>query len=99
MEKNLNTSQLVKTYGKPRHTQALSRNSLWNDNLADKFDKCMGIEDDHQTTFMSPESTSSVSMKKNNHTEYGIATNTISGWSKHLQSTLTGHKSISKHKR
>ncbi|XP_015372211.1 PREDICTED: uncharacterized protein LOC107167591 [Diuraphis noxia] len=94
MDQTSNTSRLVKTYGKPRRTQLIGQNSLWNDDLNDDFDKCLGIEDVPQTTFVSPEPSGSVTMykpkkkKKNEnqkHSDFG-------GWSMHLHSTLDGHR-------
>lgn len=97
MSHSSNTSQFVKTYGKPRRTQRLGQDSLWHDNLTDDFDKFLGIEDVQQTTFISPEPVGPVKMY--NHTKNKKTMNTFGGWSQNLQSTLTGHKSMSKQKR
>ncbi|XP_026806781.1 uncharacterized protein LOC113549599 isoform X1 [Rhopalosiphum maidis] len=94
MAQELNTSKFVKTYGKPRRTQLIGHNSLWNDDLNDDFDKCLGIEDVPQTTFISPEPVGSVSMymsakhKKKDENQK----NSISGWSMQLHCTLDSHK-------
>ncbi|XP_025193755.1 protein PF14_0175 [Melanaphis sacchari] len=94
MAQGLNTSKFVKTYGKPRRTQLLGQTSLWNDDLNDDFDKCLGIEDVPQTTFISPEPNGSVSMyipakhKKKDENQK----NYISGWSMQLHCTLDSHK-------
>jgi len=91
MSYNSNTSQFVKTYGKPRRIQGLGHDSLWHDDLADSFDKCLGIDDVQQTTFISPESVSSVTMYKSaKHKNVKNKTKNISGWSMH--STLGDHK-------
>ncbi|XP_050056674.1 uncharacterized protein LOC114130137 isoform X2 [Aphis gossypii] len=93
MDQGLNNSKFVKTYGKPRRTQLIGQNSLWNDD----FDKCLGIEDIPQTTFISPESVSTVSIympsehKKKNEKKK----NSISGWSMKLHCTLDSHKNNS----
>jgi len=93
MDQGLNSSKFVKTYGKPRRTQLIGQNSLWNDD----FDKCLGIEDIPQTTFISPESVGTVSMympsehKKKDEKKK----NSISGWSMKLHCTLDGHKNNS----
>lgn len=55
MAYNSDTTQFVKTYGKPRRTQRLGQDSLWVNDLVDEFDKCLGIEDDQKITFISPE--------------------------------------------
>lgn len=95
MAHNSNTSQFVKTYGKPRHTQRLVQDSLWHENVTDDFDKCLGIEDVQKTTFISPEPAGSITMY--NYTKHKTKTknemNTIGRWSMYLQSTLNGHKS------
>jgi len=93
MSNSSNTSQFVKTYGKPRRTQGLGHDSLWHDDLVDSFDKCFGIDDVPQTTFISPESVGSVTMYKS--AKYKTVDNkmkTISGWSMRLHSTLSDHK-------
>lgn len=94
---NSNTSHIVKTYGKPRRTQLLGNDSVWHNNLTDDFDKCFGIEDVQQTTFISPEPTSSVTMyksvkhkKKNENTM-----NSINKWSMQSHSSLKSHKNYS----
>ncbi|XP_050419589.1 uncharacterized protein LOC126832737 [Adelges cooleyi] len=91
MASNSNTSQFgfVKTYGKPRRTQLLSQTALWHDDLADDFDKCLGIQDAQQTTFISPEPMGSVTMykPKKHQKENRDKMKTINGWSMRLQST------------
>lgn len=95
MEHNSDTSQFVKTYGKPRLTQGVS--SLWRDNLADDFDKCLGIEDVQHTTFISPEPVGSITMynpvKHKKKVENQMKT--TNGWSTKLHSTLDGYKTNS----
>lgn len=96
------TSQFVKTYGKPRRTQKLGTVTIWHDDLTDDFDKCLGIEDLQQTTFMSPEKNSSFTMYKpvTNKKNVENKTKTIEGWSMRLQSTLSGPKdNLNTHKR
>jgi len=94
MAQGSNISKFVKTYGKPRRTQLLGQNSLWNDDLNDDFDKCLGIEDVPQTTFISPEPSGSVTMYKphKHKKKYEDQKHSIGGWSMHLHSTLDGHK-------
>lgn len=101
MAYNLNTSQFVKTYGKPRRTQGAGHDSLWYDSLADDFDKCMGIEDSKITTFISPEAIGSISKHQSpKHKKTKNKTKTIGGWSLHLHSILTDNNSNStKYKR
>jgi len=83
----------VKTYGKPRRTQGLGHESLWHDDLVDRFDKCLGIEDVQQTTFISPEPVGSVSVyKPTKDMKVENKMKTVSGWSMQLHSTLSGHK-------
>lgn len=97
MAYNSNTSQIVRTYGKPRRTQLLGQDSLWHNDLTDDFDKCFGIEDVQQTTFISPEPTGSVTMfkpvkhKKKNENN----TNSMSKWSMQLHSSLNRHNNYS----
>lgn len=94
MEYNSNTSQIVKTYGKPRRTQLLGQNSVWHNDLTDDFDKCFGVEDVQQTTFISPEPTASVSMfkhqkhKKKNENRMS----SISKWSMKSHSSSNSNK-------
>lgn len=93
MSSNSNTSQFVKTYGKPRRIQGLGHESLWHNDLTDNFDKCLGIEDVQQTTFISPEPVRSVSLykpAKNKKVENKMKT--VNGWSVQLHSTLSGRK-------
>lgn len=94
MAQGSNTSKFVKTYGKPRRTQLLGRNSLWNDDLNDEFDKCLGIEDVPQTTFISPEPSGSVTMYKpdKHKKKYENQKHSVGGWSMQLHSTLDGHR-------
>lgn len=95
MTNNPNTSQFVKTYGKPRLTQKLTQDSLWHDNFADDFDKVLGIEDVHQTTFISPESASFRTVYKPDNKKFKKKINkmnTIDGYSMNFQSSLTGSK-------
>lgn len=96
MAHSSDTSQFVKTYGKPRLTQRLS-SSLWHDNLADDFDKCLGIEDVQHTTFISPESTGSITMYNpvNRKKKIENQMKTINGRSTKLHSTLDSYKSNS----
>ncbi|KAL4113584.1 hypothetical protein QTP88_017190 [Uroleucon formosanum] len=90
MDQESNTSKFVKTYGKPRRTQLIGQNSLWNDD----FDKCLGFEDIPQTTFISPEPSGSVTMYKpdKHKKKYEDQKHSIGGWSMHLHSTLDGHR-------
>ncbi|XP_060877718.1 uncharacterized protein LOC132950329 isoform X2 [Metopolophium dirhodum] len=94
MAQGSNTSKFVKTYGKPRRTQLLGQNSLWNDDLNDDFDKCLGIEDVPQTTFISPEPSCSVTMYKpdKHKKKKEDQKHSIGGWSMQLHSTLDGHR-------
>lgn len=94
MSLNSNNSLFVKTYGKPRHTQRLGNDSLWHNNMIDDFDRCLGIEDVKQTTFISPESVSSVSRHKSVKDKKNIdnLTKTTNSWSMRLHSTLNGNK-------
>lgn len=94
MAEGSNTSKFVKTYGKPRRTQLLGQNSLWNDDLNDDFDKCLGIEDVPQSTFISPEPSGSVTMfKPSKHKKKDESQkHSIGGWSMQLHSTLDGHR-------
>eukprot|EP00102_Acyrthosiphon_pisum_P021946 XP_016659156.1 PREDICTED: uncharacterized protein LOC100159679 isoform X2 [Acyrthosiphon pisum] len=94
MAQGSNTSKFVKTYGKPRRTQLLGQNSLWNDDLNDDFDKCLGIEDVPQTTFISPEPSGSVTMYKpdKHKKKYEDQKYSTGGWSMQLHSTLDGHR-------
>lgn len=99
MASGSNTSQFVRTYGKPRRTQGLGHDSLWHDDLADDFDKCFAIENVQQTTFISPEPacSKSISMHKftNSPKKLENKSNTISGWSMQLHSTLNSHRANS----
>lgn len=94
MDQESNTSKFVKTYGKPRRTQLLGQNSIWNDELNDDFDKFLGIEDVPQTTFISPEPSGSVTMYKPKHKkkDENQKHSDFGGWSMHLHSTLDGHR-------
>lgn len=91
---NSDTSQIVKTYGKPRRTQKLGQVSFWHDDLTDDFDKCLGIEGVKPTTFISPERIDSVTPPKTEKLKKKIdcKTKTNDGWSVRLQSTLNGSK-------
>lgn len=97
MSLNSNNSLFVKTYGKPRRTQGLGQDSLWHNDLVDDFDKCLGIEDVQQTTFLSPESVSPVSIYKFGKHKKIIENKTkiTNRWSIQLQSTLNGNKANS----
>ncbi|XP_050541607.1 putative uncharacterized protein DDB_G0282133 [Daktulosphaira vitifoliae] len=93
-----NTSQIgfVKTYGKPRRTQLLSETAIWNDDLVDDFDKCLGVEHDQQTIFLSPEPSGFESFYKPKKQNDKIdKMKTIDGWSSRLQSTLNSKKGLS----
>lgn len=94
MSLNSNNSLFVKTYGKPRHTQRLEHDSLWHNDMIDDFDRCLGIDDVKQTTFISPESVSSVSIYKFGKDKKKIEnkTKTTNSWSMQLHSTLNGNK-------
>lgn len=96
MAHNFNSTQFVKTYGKPRRTLGVGHDSLWHDDLVDDFDKCMGIDDVKPTTFISPESTSSITNYPSTiHKKTEKKIQPFSGWSMHLHSTLADHKTNS----
>lgn len=92
MSNNSDKSQIVKTYGKPRHTQQLGNNSVWRDNLVDDFDRCFGNEDAPSTTFISPDDASKCKKNVNK-------IKTIGGWSLQQHNTFNDHKTSSSTKK
>lgn len=103
MASNFDTSQFVRTYGKPRRTQKVGQDSLWHEDLTDDFDKCFAIDDLQKTLFTSPEPASSDSITIHKLTnpakQFNNKMNNINGWSMQLHSTLINHKANSTVKR